>query len=43
MGAPHSDITGQDKQSLSPKAAALEKVVRKNHAPLKLRNIIVQK
>jgi len=33
MGAPHSDIIGQDKQSLSPKVAAPEKVAPKNSDP----------
>jgi hypothetical protein len=33
MGAPHSNITEQDKQSLSPKAAAPEKVAPKDSDP----------
>jgi len=33
MGASHSDITGQDKQSLSPKAAAPKKVAPKDSDP----------
>jgi hypothetical protein len=33
MGAPHSDITGQDKRSLSPKVATPEKVAPKDSDP----------